>query len=89
MLPSAEMEETSRELIVALTSCRQSAEKIGCRFAADLIGAALLEVALQSIGGKDTLSNPGSRLEKLIELKFLAALSGNAGNVFPIKPPTR
>ncbi|SNY93172.1 hypothetical protein SAMN04515647_3460 [Cohaesibacter sp. ES.047] len=75
------------ELIRDLTSCKQQAERIGLGFLSDLLAMALLETALQAIGGKEALANPNMRLERLIELKLRTALGGGSGqNIVPMCP---
>ncbi|WP_319411873.1 hypothetical protein [uncultured Cohaesibacter sp.] len=74
------------ELIRDLTSCKQKAERIGFGFLSDLLATALLETALQAIGGKDALANPNLRLERLIELKLRTALGGSGHNIVPMCP---
>ena len=70
-------------LIRSVTACRQQAERLGCPFLADLLGAAVLEAALQAEGGRDGLGDDRKRLETLLAMKIRTALAG--GNVVAIR----
>lgn len=78
--------DRAQELIVRLNGCKISAQELGYAFLADLLSAALLEAALQSLGTCDVLSNPRSRLEELIEIKLALTLGRSDVNVVKLHP---
>lgn len=79
-------QDDALDLIRRLHLCRVSAQGMGFAFLTDLLSAAILEAALQSLGKGDMLSNPRCRLEELIEIKLAVALGQQAENVVNFHP---
>ncbi len=62
------------DLIRRLNGCRKAAKSLGFEFLTDMLSAAIIEAAIQSLGSKDVFTTPGRRLEELINLKLAIAL---------------
>jgi hypothetical protein len=81
--------DEAQDLIRRLNGCKAVAHRLGYAFLADLLSAAILEAAMQSISACDVLSNPERRLEQLIQIKLAIALGQASANVVALHQSKR
>jgi hypothetical protein len=73
--------DTYADLARSLSTCQGQAERLGLKFLATLLAAALLEVALQAEGGHRALDQASTQFETMLRLKLRLMLGASDKNV--------
>ena len=74
------------QLVRQLTASQTTARRLGMLVAADLIAAAMMDVAIEWTGGRSALSDPSRRLDQLLRMRIAGAFA-DSDAVVPIINP--
>ena len=74
------------QLVRQLAASQTTARRLGMLLVADLIAAAMMDVAIERTGGRGALSDPSRRLDQVLRLRIARAFA-DSDTVVPIINP--